>query len=1018
MASNFHIQKPYVLASLPRSLAQADGKSVVGEVFGQRPGVKKRRRAELAVGIDGESANIYDISASRLITSYPVPPQAKFCCAPCSIRVRSSASKDATVIRYTYIATREPSRKLSLFKDTVEVAGATACESLTASLGRTSDIVSLHTLSLPEEKLDTQSAPPSVDLLAVDRDGQVACFDGETLMEKFKVSLTGLSPDLVPRGSAVRVQLAQMGQAADVIKGLALGDYLSGTFPQKIDAQGGFNPDMLYVVSDVTARQAVSARYLHILAVDPSRQTLVLVHYIRLPSTASADIPVKDHPIYHLDVPSGSLFALEGENVLSYDLTRSVPRVASNIAIPGITSFLRLSKSSILASTSTTFSVYNPLFKSLQASTTFDIQTSAKAASNESSKANTKFCTFVSYFPQLELAVALLDSDLVAVQLEPPRTRSKKRRADGLLIDSIGRGTVLFDGKTSETSAPLPKRYLPGTVSAAYLAQFHKDSKSADALLETQNVTEFDDFMAEKLGIQTISDWRWQRPLDSTTLGDSMDETQDGEDSATAVATNGVSAGLVNGHADEGNTSARAAPTQLTAHVKYPLTDRRWVTYAIARIFTIEEQTGSRPRLLCNVPSSSILNYLVDAGHLSVANTRSALREHLRDTDEDDQLLGEALPSVLAQVDPSLDLLLRWLYETKLGATELLSATLLLMRSLELVNRPTNPNKSVSSTVSNGLDADEIETGENGENGAEGVLVQLDQLDQQLHLAEYFLQHVENDPRDLALDVAIGKLGSCPAVATVQGLRRIFRTDEIRSLIEVLRKQMVDQGWATRYVDVDGTGDDGAKAAGAVTDGADAAPLNYSIRLIADLLCRCIDAVRPGEWLINDEEVGAIAAAATAANGDSSSLANGQALEPTAAGGDFFALLKWQVSAALEGVQEALYLRGLVGETVRYGMGVEKMAARAANLAKKEAAAVSHATDSVVRPQIIGSSSSAVTVNGLPLGLRAPAGLARHMDVSPTKLSSGNEVVRRTKRELGHLTSKKVGPYTLERIVF
>lgn len=61
MASNFHIQKPYVLASLPRSLAQVDGKSVVGEVYGQRPGVKKRRRAELAVGIDGESANIYDV---------------------------------------------------------------------------------------------------------------------------------------------------------------------------------------------------------------------------------------------------------------------------------------------------------------------------------------------------------------------------------------------------------------------------------------------------------------------------------------------------------------------------------------------------------------------------------------------------------------------------------------------------------------------------------------------------------------------------------------------------------------------------------------------------------------------------------------------------------------------------------------------------------------------------------------------------------------------------------------------
>ncbi|CAK7266335.1 hypothetical protein SEPCBS57363_002041 [Sporothrix epigloea] len=1020
MASNFHIQKPYVLASLPRSLAQVDGKSVVGEVFGQRPGVKKRRRAELAVGIDGESANIYDISASRLITSYPVPPQAKFCCAPCSVRLRSSANKDARVARYTYIATREPARKLSLFKDTVEAAGATACESLTASLGRASDIFSLHTLSLQGEKLEESLATPAVDLVAVDRDGQVTCYDGETLKEKYKVSVAGLSPDLVPRGSAVRVELAQMGLAADVVKGLALGDYISGIFLQKIDAQAGFNPDVLYVITNVTGRQAAAARYLHILAVDPARQTLVLVHCIRLPSpsTTSSDVSTESYPVYRLDVLSGSLFALEGESVLSYDLTRSVPHVASSITIPGVTSFLRLSKSSILASTSTSFSVYNPLFKSLQASTSLDVQTSVKAAANESSKANTESCTFVSFFPQLELAVALLDSNLVAVQLEPPRTRSKKRRADGLLIDSIGRGTATFDGKMSEASAPLPKRYLPGTMSAVYLAKFAEDSKNADALLKAKTVAAFDELVAEKLGIQSISDWRWQRPLDLTINGDSMDETQDGEDSATAVVTNGVTSGSANGHAFNSNTMTRAAPTQSMAHTKYPVTDRRWVTYAIARIFTIEVQASSRPRLLCEVPSSDILNYLVDAGHLSVANTSSALRELLRDVDEVDQLLGETLPAVLAQVDPSLDLLLRWLYETKLGATELLSATLLLMRSLELVDKPTDHIKLIPNVASNGGDAEKSDSGEKGENDTENVLSQLDQLDQQLHLAEFFLQHVENDPRDLALDIAIGKLGSCPAMATVQGLRRIFRTDEIRSLIEVLRKQMVDQGWATRYVDLEGTSGKGANAATTATEGADAAPLNYSIRLIADLLCRCVDAVRPGEWLINDEDVAATVATATAANGDSLGPVNGLAPEPVASGGDFFALLKWQVSAALEGVQEALYLRGLVGETVRYGMGIEKMAARAANVAKKEARANSNATDSVVRPQVISGSSSTATVNGLPLGLRAPAGLARHADVTPTRLSSGNEVVRRSKREIGHLTSKKVGPYTLERIVF
>jgi hypothetical protein len=64
MASNFHIQKPYVLATLPTPLQRPEtpGKCAVGVVYGQRPGPKKRtRRSELAIGIDGDAVNLYDV---------------------------------------------------------------------------------------------------------------------------------------------------------------------------------------------------------------------------------------------------------------------------------------------------------------------------------------------------------------------------------------------------------------------------------------------------------------------------------------------------------------------------------------------------------------------------------------------------------------------------------------------------------------------------------------------------------------------------------------------------------------------------------------------------------------------------------------------------------------------------------------------------------------------------------------------------------------------------------------------
>lgn len=63
MATSFHLHKPYVLASLPKSLDPSGSGYVVREVYGLHAGAKKRKRQELAVGIDGEAVNLYHVSA-------------------------------------------------------------------------------------------------------------------------------------------------------------------------------------------------------------------------------------------------------------------------------------------------------------------------------------------------------------------------------------------------------------------------------------------------------------------------------------------------------------------------------------------------------------------------------------------------------------------------------------------------------------------------------------------------------------------------------------------------------------------------------------------------------------------------------------------------------------------------------------------------------------------------------------------------------------------------------------------
>ncbi len=62
MASKFSLQKPYIVAALPHPIELSQGRYTAGEVYGGVPGAKRRKRAELAVGIDGEGVNLYDVS--------------------------------------------------------------------------------------------------------------------------------------------------------------------------------------------------------------------------------------------------------------------------------------------------------------------------------------------------------------------------------------------------------------------------------------------------------------------------------------------------------------------------------------------------------------------------------------------------------------------------------------------------------------------------------------------------------------------------------------------------------------------------------------------------------------------------------------------------------------------------------------------------------------------------------------------------------------------------------------------
>lgn len=895
------------------------------------------------------------VPSSRLITSYPIPPQSVFTCPPCSTRWRVAKSRDAA--RYTYISTRDPKSKITLFKDVLGASGDTTSTTATRKVDYTSKIVHLSTTSSPALDSATAEDDTKSDLIAVAEDGSVKCFQGEDLGIRWETSPAILRQDLaaVTKGSRLQVELVQAALANDIVAGFFGGKQNAFAAFLRTTHEDAPTQDMLVLIT-----KTAETRHLHILAVIPSdSQTtgrLVQIHTSPIPSSSSAS---SQPGSLRLDINTGSLMELQEDALVTYDLTKSMVKIESTLQIPDVKSFVRLSKSSLLAARTESLDVFNPIFQSLQASAAIDLEPSFQSATKESD-----LLTFslVAYFARLEIAVAVYGASLVAVQLEAPKTRGKKRRSEGLLIDSIGRGIPQYrDGKKPRTdveSASFSTSFssnVPGSISSSYCSEFNSDVQRADELLAANDLVRFEEFMAGKFGIETRS----------------------------ADAANGAQ------NDSESDQEQPKLPEWVLPVTRsdYPYADRRWVLFAIARVFAWQDARESgdeETRLVCKLPQSNLLTLLIDAGHLTVSNLKSAFKDSLRGIDDIDYLLGAELPQLLVQVDPVFELLLSYLSSTKLGAAELLTAVRLIMRSLELVQDPTKIAPKLLTFESQASDAiDPDDSTLLADQSAIGH--ELDRAVQELEAAEYFHLGDESLIRGRGLSIAFGKLSSCPRVSTIRVLRRSYKPEEILSLIYVLRMELVKDGWTTRYLDTTQLDKDDELEA----------PPDGSISLISDLLCRCIDAVGPGGWLIND----AIVAAGAGDHMDSA---------------DFLASLKLEVSAALEGVQEAVFLRGIISEAVRYGSSVQKLEAETGQKQCHRrgdggVALVLRATPN--HDNSSGRPGEPSTAAMLPLGMK----VAKER-VSAEKVVSGGEVARRRRREVGHLVSQKVGAYSLERI--
>lgn len=835
--------------------------------------------------------------------------------------------------RYTYAASHESGiNKVTLFKDSVGASGKTTQVTRSASLGSGHPIVwlahSLHSAALDQ----AEEGPQNNELVVVRADGEIVCLDGEVLKQKWISSASAMLQDLA---DDVRIDFAiefcRSVLASEVAKGMFKGN--DDIFSLLSKSGQGFDQDTeVLVLISSSGAAGHRTRHLHVVGrlpptISSSEASQGVVQLHAIPLASSREQPEGSRS-YRFDLRNGSLLELYHDTIIIHDLSASVPKITSSMKLDGTTSFLPLSKTSLLCSTNKQLSVFNPLYRSLHNTIDIDLDNSGQADAGNSEDSST--CQLVAYFSPLERAISIVGSNLVAVQLEAPKNRHVKRRAEGLLIDSIGRGLPTTKRISAPSSGSTPRNsvflnYLPGSIRGDYWETWTADQKVADALLKSNDIPQFETFLAEKFGI----------PIDAapTSNGDSIE-----------VSTK--------------HTPSWRLPK---SRANYPHVDRRWILYAISRSFewnTALRDDSTAPRLVFQLPQSNILNYLVDAGHLTLSNLRAAFREKLVDQETIDTVLAEELVTRLSEIDPTLELLVVYLSATNIGALEVLLVLKTLMKSLELVNGTT---KSPPKLITNGSAEDTLND-EAAEN--ENIGMELDDLEDEIQKTVSYLNNEDAGIRSRGLSIAFAKLGACPPPSAVKALRATFKPEEVLSLMYVLRIELVKGGWTDRYLEVDDHDDVPFDA-----------PPDGIIKLIADLLGFCLDSLGPGGWLLNDSM---------------------QAGDDAA---DFVGSLTHEVSAALEGLEEMVYLRNFLAGPVKYYEEASRKAASAA-------------TQDVNTAKPIAVRGKDPTVGALPLGLK-PAS----QQVSGHKVISGGEIVQRSLRETGHLISQKVGSYSLERIV-
>jgi hypothetical protein len=877
----------------------------------------------------------------QLVTSYALPPSTTFTLAPFSI-YRKGSSK-APSQRFTYAsvagATQTDQPQLLCFH---EKSSGDKTETAKTAYNPTqsAQIIALDALPV---RPSGSAAHATHDILATFANGQVVCLSADLGTVRWAASLS-----------------SEVGESIEHVSTATAKAVSRGLLRSREDIAAVLNPTAdddlqeLTQVLCVVGRQSTRATTLSLVQVQPRSADLTTSPLSPLKQLVSWHLPIPNSakkssaPVsarYSLHASSGILHVLKGTTFFSFDISADVPKLYSELVVPGadVDSYVRLSQDVLLTTTGSTCRLFDARYNTLQAVHSLDNSPSVPDAASPAKKrkltqpepdTEDSQVHLLAYYSEHDLVVALRDSEVIGMQVDSSLTHKRARHEGTLLSDALGKGLSSVNSRETQK----------------WLARKTK----LDRYVSKGKISKFESALAGDLDIELEAK-----------------ETQTKKDNEVngGPLTNGVGPKIPDedamaidlGQVDDAEDEPRRWKLpSVVADVRKPQF-RQYASYALSKIFRmvkVERESGhSESTLRIQFYPPSVFQWLLHTGHLSAASVRHALLQESPDNAQASSTVVDGdIVKALVDFDPDLHILSAILnYSGHLPAGEVVQAIRLLMQSLD--EQPKVHDETKLLTNGDAALEEEMDV-----DFASELAAASNEIEHALSVLDHGLL-----VRSHSFRPALIRLHSFAPRLVTSTLRTMLPRRDLESLINLLHLEMKNGGWSSSY--------DSGELEASTMEPLSESPDDHAIAIIASLLSCTLDAIGAGAWL-----------AAVASSTDSASSE------------DIIDSLQKDTSEALTGFWEARFMRGPLGEFLRFAANVPKSNKQSSKSLERQGKPFAVSRDDGELPM-------------LPLGAKPDMGVER------MKAGKGGKKQERSAREMGMLISKKVPKYSFERIV-